>query len=550
MKALTRHFFQEFFRLSFLDEEGEDSFRRAMIGILAGFAALGLWLPRIMAARYAGGFTTREAYLRVALADQLLIICLSMFIVGFAMALVVHSLFPDELDYRILMPLPVERSTIFSAKIAALVLYASLFIVTTSVAFGVPLALVSRSDWTRHYWPVRALSHVAVCVLGSLFAVALVIGVQGLVTLCSPRHWLRRTTVATQTMLVCALITAFPLALRSAAGFDASNARAGVVPVAPPVWFLGIGEVFMGNREVGFVNLAAMAVAATATLWAVTAACYAIVYRRFDQVIVRTHSTSRLRPHGRRSTPWFAGPPAHSAVASFSEVTLRRSGVHQLVFLGVAAVGFATGAHAIVGAPSPQAQVEAAKWVPFVAIFASVLGLQASLLLPVTRRAAWVFRITEDEDHRPQQIAAAERMLIVYGVLWPAALIGGPMAAVLGPWNLFACMPVVVLMGTALVEMRLWRWHRIPFTCSYLPGKRPVAHSALLFLCGFVAFTWIGADLLGLAVALQRPPVGALALLAVTAGAARWLRIETARNRPLEFEDELPESTYGLRLNS
>ena len=40
--ALTRHFFQDFFRLSFLDDAGEESFRRVIIGLLAGFVALGL----------------------------------------------------------------------------------------------------------------------------------------------------------------------------------------------------------------------------------------------------------------------------------------------------------------------------------------------------------------------------------------------------------------------------------------------------------------------------------------------------------------------------
>jgi len=549
MNALTRHFFQEFFRLSFLEDSGEEAFRRVMIGILAGFVALGLWLPRIMAARYAAGFASRDAYLKVVMADQLLMICLPMFIVAFALALVVHSLFPDELDYRILMALPVERTTIFAAKIAALVLYASLFVVTTSVAFGVPLALVSRSDWARHYWPLRAASQVMATVLGSAFAVALVVSIQGLVTVCCPRRWLRKVSIAIQTSLVCALIVLFPLSLRFAAGFDLSKWQGGLMGLAiPPVWFLGLQETLLGNRDLVFAKLAAVAAAATAGLCAVTAACYSVIYRRFDQVIV--HSPERGRRRAARSSGWFEKVPVHGAVAAFSEATLRRSGVHQLVFLAIAAIGFATGANAIAGAQSSDAQMQAVLWAPFVVMFASVLGLHASLLLPVTRRAAWVFRITEDERRRPQQIAAAERVMIVYGVLWPAVLTVGPMAAVLDAWNLVACIPVIVLMGTALVEIRLWSWHRIPFTCSYLPGKRPVAHSALLLLCGFVAFTSIGADLVSYAIELRRPPAAALAVLTAAAGAARWLRIEMARNRPLDFEDELPESSYGLRLNS
>ena len=61
-----------------------------------------------------------ENYRALLVADQLLMIGLPMFIVALAMALVCHSLFPDETDYRILMALPVRRSAIFSAKVAAL----------------------------------------------------------------------------------------------------------------------------------------------------------------------------------------------------------------------------------------------------------------------------------------------------------------------------------------------------------------------------------------------------------------------------------------------
>ena len=51
-RSLARHFFQGFFRLSFLDDAGEESFRRVIIGVLAGFLAFGLWLPRLFSQKY------------------------------------------------------------------------------------------------------------------------------------------------------------------------------------------------------------------------------------------------------------------------------------------------------------------------------------------------------------------------------------------------------------------------------------------------------------------------------------------------------------------
>lgn len=572
MRALTRHFFQEFFRLSFLDDAGEESFRWALIGVLAGFIALGLWLPRIMAVKYGNGFADRGAYLQVAVADQLLMICLPMFIVAFAMALVVHSLFPDELDYRILMALPVERATVFGAKLTALFLYASLFIVTTNVAFGVPFSLVSMSSWAIYFWPVRAVAQVAVGILASMFATAAVIALQGIVIVLSPRMWLRNMSIVTQTMLVCTLVTLFPLGLRLAAAFDVSHPVPPVLMFAPPVWFVGLLQLLLGNFDPVNLRLAGFAAAGTAIVSIVTAVCYAVVYRRFDQVIVRAQSATRtptfaLPPsrcarrrtsrasvgkHGvfKRETALLRGTPEFAAVAKFAVATLRRSGLHQLVFLGIVAAGLSFAINSLLGARSAQARIGAAQWGPFVLVFAAVLGLHATLLLPVSRRAAWVFRLTEEDTRRPHQIAATERVLIIYGVLTPIVAIVPVLMWILGARGALVSLPVMVAMGIALAEMRLWRWHRIPFTCSYLPGKRPVAHTFLLLLASFTAFTGIGFALVGYAMKNQSPPLGPIAILLVVAGASRRLRLETGRNRPLEFEDELPESSYGLRLNN
>jgi ABC-type transport system involved in multi-copper enzyme maturation permease subunit len=324
MRALTRHFFQEFFRLSFLDDAGEEAFTRVLIGVLAAFIAVGLWLPRIVSMKYAGGFATQDAYLRVVLADQLLMLVLPMFIVAFAMALVVQSLFPDELDYRVLMALPIERRTIFASKLTALFLYASLFVFTTNVAFGVPFAMVSRSAWAPHAWPLRAACQVAAGLCASSFTVAAVVALQGLIVVFSPRVWLRQASIATQTAIVCGLVVLFPVALRFAASFDALPHASPATAWLPPVWFVGVEELLMGNVRSPFPQLAGFAAAGTASLALLTAVCYAIVYRRFDQVIVQNESTARpRRPVSGRTGP-FSRSPEHEAVAAFAGATLRR----------------------------------------------------------------------------------------------------------------------------------------------------------------------------------------------------------------------------------
>ena len=77
---LTRHFFQGFFRLSFLDDAGEESFKRAIAGALAGVVAFGLFLSRLYIRKYAG--LSADLYHVMLPADQLLMISVSMFTVA------------------------------------------------------------------------------------------------------------------------------------------------------------------------------------------------------------------------------------------------------------------------------------------------------------------------------------------------------------------------------------------------------------------------------------------------------------------------------------
>jgi hypothetical protein len=94
------------------------------------------------------------------------------------------------------------------------------------------------------------------------------------------------------------------------------------------------------------------------------------------------------------------------------------------------------------------------------------------------------------------------------------------------------------------------KWHRIPFTCTYIPGKRPVVHTFLLLLLAFSVSTAAGTDWLQTAVTRHDPlPLVVLSLFGL-AGLFRWLRIQLGKNRPLEFEDDLPEGAFGLQLNS
>ena len=141
--VLTRHFFASLFDFGFLSDDGAEALKRAMLGSLAVALALGGLLVRVFMAKYselsAGPY---DAYQQAVLADHAFLMAVPMWFVAAAMGLAGESLFPNQLDFRILMAEPLSRPTIFGAKLAALLLFGGLFVAGTHVALT-PLAALT-----------------------------------------------------------------------------------------------------------------------------------------------------------------------------------------------------------------------------------------------------------------------------------------------------------------------------------------------------------------------------------------------------------------------
>ena len=111
-----------------------------------------------------------------------------MWMVAVVTVLVSHSLFPDETDYRVLMPLPVDRRLIFGSKLLALALFAGLFTGTTHLAIAPLVLLISAGRWAADPMPLAVLGFFAVSIPASLCALLAVVAVIGAVISCIPRR--------------------------------------------------------------------------------------------------------------------------------------------------------------------------------------------------------------------------------------------------------------------------------------------------------------------------------------------------------------------------
>jgi len=135
---LTAHFFGAMFDFGILTPQGADSFTHMLLGGVGSLIAVGLGATRVYAAKYAAlsGNATAEPYRKAVLGDDLFLIGLPMLLVGLVTILVSHSVFPDERDFRILGPLPVQRALIVRAKIGALLLFTGMFVGVIHIALA------------------------------------------------------------------------------------------------------------------------------------------------------------------------------------------------------------------------------------------------------------------------------------------------------------------------------------------------------------------------------------------------------------------------------
>jgi hypothetical protein len=559
---LTRHFFGGLFDLGFLSEAGADSFERMIIGICAVFFSFGLLLVRVFIRRFhfLAALDTPEPYRWALLTGEMFTMALPMWIVAFVTILVSHSLFPDETDFRVLMPLPVTQRFIFSAKLQALALFTGLFILATHAAVAPLVLLMSFGRWAGHAWLLRMIAYALASGSASLFAVFAVTAINGLLIVCAPSGRLVTVATAIRSAMLCALVLALPLVAWLPAQGSRLAHGATLLYFAPPAWFLGLERVLLGEIEPYFVRLTQIAVAGLLLGTGIAVGSYTILYRRFDRVMLRPPAGPSSSARRWALPGWRPRSSAATlAIRTFTMITLRRSALHQGIVVCLAAAGFGVVLNGLLsadivgwlqrgGAP-PAWLVGWVVWAPFPLMFSMTLAVRAALVVPIEPRANWIFRMTEPLDARRDQLRAAVQTVRRLGVILPLALTLPLQWAVLGR-SAGLALAADLLCGFLFVEILMSGWQRIPFTCSYIPGKRFVPQSLLIGFVAFVLFTTIGYGVVQLSRS-GRP--GALVPNALLLGETLWLRRRRLINwteTPLAFEDQVPAEIQLLHLTA
>ena len=543
---LRRHFFLRFFDSELVSTPGQWQV------VAGGLAAVLVSWSLIFAQAYFRKYSqlhrapSSEPYHMAATADVLFLIILAMALIGLFTTLQWPSLFPGLRDYLAMASLPVTMRDVFVAKFSALVAFAAMFVVAITLLPSLLMPAVMAG-----YYAIDSKVQIPAIFVSSsaaaLFVFFSLVAVQGVLLNILPVRHFSRISLAVQAALLTTLLCALPFVFSVPGLARSMNERPEWIVRAPPAWFLGIHQVMIGNREPFAIRLAW-----DSLLGLTFAICAAILtylwsYRRHKVRLLESTSALPTTTH-RDWLDDLAGrlipDPRELAVFAFIAKTLLRSRSHRLVLTTFSAMAvavifesFATLAlnQGLRGLALRQVAISA----PLALSMFVLAGFRYLFRLPVELSANWVFRINEPGNRRIF-LAAAERFLI-YCAVAPVALITLPFeVALLGPGMGFAVTILCLLPSLILMELLLIQFEKIPFTSSYLPGRRPVIETLVIYGVGVTLYISVLSALISWSLRQRGSTVTLFVIMLAAWWRARTARLEDWKIGLLEFE-ELPE---------
>jgi len=372
-----------------------------------------------------------------------------------------------------------------------------------------------------------------------------------------PRQLFLRVSSHLQLAAFCLIVCGYmfqPIPVTPKTLVEAQNH--GLLYWSPSYWFMGLFQQLIGSPALS--PLARRAWLGLAICGSVTAVAYILSYlRTLRKIVEEPDIVSGSR--GWNWLPRFRNPLA-TAVTHFSIRTLLRSRQHRMILAFYWGIAFAVMIF-ITKSPEMRELLNEGDdpWfapnVPLIVasvlvFFTGIIGMRVVMSIPLELRANWIFQITPVRGG-PATLLANRQALYLLGLvpIWSASAI---LFFSLWTWRYAAeHLLVLALIGIALTELCLSGFYKIPFTCSYLPGKSK-AHMA------FQAFIWLIFVLAWVAPierrALDNPTQMARLVLVLSslAGLAIWRASASARSAEatrLQFEEEPTPAIFALDLH-
>lgn len=396
---------------------------------------------------------------------------------------------------------------------------------------------------TRFVGIVRSFAAYWITIIaGSVFIFCCVLSLQGVAQLLPRQAFLRLSSFLHVAFFVLLVMVFFLQPPFSEFGDLAQNQQ--VLRWLPSFWFFGVFQWLNGPipPELDFLVRRGWTGLGISLLGAV--ASYLICYFRTLRKIAEQPDILPSR-HSLSLPP--LGNARETALGHFAIRTLLRSRQHRVIlsfYLGVA-LGLAL---FIAKVPVLYRQAGSDLWsvadvqllvASQLIMIAAVMGTRVAFAMPLEIRANWIFRVLPLPPMF-KCVEAARRSL--YALAAPVWLALVALLFWLWPWRTAAGHALVLgLLGIIVGELRLYAFYKIPFTCSYQPGK---SHFHMAALAAVAAVFLLEKSAAAELAALRHPGLYAalIALLSATAVVCWWRTRRHARSEVLRLDfDDNPE---------
>lgn len=474
--VLVAHFFGRFFDKEALSPQGDPEASLAqLLGILAAPSAFFVLLFRPFGMVSWSLVTLRHMF-----------VSLSMLVMGFILVFEWDALFPDRRDYQILTPLPLKRLQMFTAKLMAIALLMGIFLVDVNL-FGTLLwpGIESRGglfdNWARHIFVVGS---------AGLFMALAVAVLRGVLVVLFSGWLLRRLSVILQTLLMSLFV--MQLVVTPFIGMSTRmlvNSKHWLLYCLPSVWFTALYEwLSPATRNQTFRAMGPVALQALGVALLLFAVTYLPAYRLQVRRVVEAPEPSPSGPGFMRRTlerllnRFVLAGAVERAVFHFITETIARSPKHRLFLAMYGGLGAALAFFHFTMGRNGKLQL------PLVLSFILVSGLRAAFNFPSELNANWLFQMTDAQIAKP--CLRATRKWIVLCAIVPMFAAFAGMEFHYFPWRQAVYhLAYGLTLSVVMMELLFLSYRKVPFTCSFYPGKVNLVGLLVIYVLGFTTYS-------------------------------------------------------------
>ena len=512
--VLVRHFFQRLFQNDVVDFE--DQMKERVIGVLALISVLSGFLAYALVSKYGWEPDTGTSWI-----EKCVMIIFSMLVMGFLAVLEWDIILPDARDYANLNPLPVRAGTLLAAKFTSLCLFVGMFALGIN-AMSVLAFWAYLPQWQSPsflYSLFFALIHVITIFLAVFFAFFFNVLLIGILMAILGYKIFNRISTYIRAFLLVIHIFLFLVYIRIIIyGFEY------LVPLEkihtfqpflrsfyrffPPLWFTDLYETLIGNSYLPFHGVYTRALIGLAFM---VTAFFLATWLSYSRYLRRMGTVEKKRAHLKKISQLFTRlfdeiflrNPVQRAVFHFYQKTLKASMFHKMRLASFVAVGVGlipfqiafkgVALKSLIGINKVMVSI------PLILSFFYLLGLRSVMNMPISLRANWIFRLTEWKERR--HYFSGMRKAIFFLSLFPLFTIIFVFYFFLwGGITAFHHSLYGLVVSVLVMELLFLTYTKIPFACSYLPGKEKIQLYWIPYVFLFLAYinimSWIELELL------------------------------------------------------